>query len=192
LDLLKFKSARQRRYVMSKLNSHRAANSTIRKEEILQEPIPKTRHYNRVYTPHYTKPFYQIPFSKVSREVFIQLALTGLSGAVANPAPLIFYQILKKGLLTYKIVENYKKRNQVREMVKMYAKSEINNITEKKTSEISKEITQSAQETGLFRAISSRTFVDEKYVGLLFQNTVNQITDNKATQLTDFAVEAVL
>ena len=74
----------------------------------------------------------------------------------------------------------------------MYAKSEINNIAEKKTSEISKEITQSAQETGLFRAISSRTFVDEKYVGLLFQNTVNQIMDNKATQLTDFAVEAVL
>ena len=86
---------------------------------------------------------------------------------------MIFYQILKKGFLTYKIIENYKKRNQVRELAKMYAKSEINNIAEKKTSEISKEITQSAQETGLFRAISSRTFVDEKYVGLLFQNTVN-------------------
>ena len=156
--------------------------------------IPKTRNYNnnRFYTPHYSSPSYQIPFSKVSREVFIQLALTGLSGAIANPAPLIFYQIPKKGFLTYKIIENYKKRNQVRELAKMYAKSEINNIAEKKTSEISKEITQSAQETGLFRAISSRTFVDEKYVGLLFQNTVNQIMDNKATQLTDFAVEAVL
>ena len=134
----------------------------------------------------------QIIISKIPREALIQTALMGLSGVIANPAPIVFYKVIKGSHLIYKVIGNYNQKEALRKMAQTGLKSGMNWTIQNQTDPLVDDLTLSAKEEGWFKTIASITCSNERIVGTLFRSTLNHGINDKSNLLTDFVVDGVL
>jgi len=133
----------------------------------------------------------KIPISKIASEILINGILTVLSTAIANPAPIIFYQIYKKGMFSYKILKKINESDFIR-TVKNLSKMSIHRITDNYIDGMASDIALRTRETGYFKEISQNIGVSERVVFILFDSTLNKGLSQGSDSLTDFVVEGVM
>ncbi len=157
----------------SRYNEHSSHINPSRMLRLIRKKIPK------------------VPISKISHELLINTILTGLSTTIANPAPILIYQIYKKGMFSYKILKKIQKCNFINN-IKSLSKMGVHRLTDKYIDAIVNETTLKAKETGYFREISQRTGMHESVSTLFFHSSMKKGLGEDADSLTDFVVEGML
>ena len=133
----------------------------------------------------------KVSISKISRDLIINTILTGLSTAIANPAPILIYQIYKKGMYSYKIWKKIQNSNFINN-AKTVSKIGVHRFTDKYMDSIAIETTMKAKETGYFKDISQHTGIHENVSALFFHSSMKKGLRDGVDSLTDFVVEGVL
>lgn len=133
----------------------------------------------------------KIPLSKISKEILINTILTGLATVIANPAPLVFYQIYKKGMFSYKIWKRVQESDYMR-IIKELSKIGVNKALDNHTEHLANLFTIEAKQTGCFKEVAKKTGTSEKLPFILFHSTLKKGLTKGTDSLADFVVEGML